>query len=84
MRISSISNLNFTKSPSRLNVKKQKVKIFNPEPQQDPEKILIMITKSPALFCSGGLKLREIVLDPERGFAQSSYTPIDGEENIEE
>jgi len=78
MKISSISNLCFAKSTKKLNVKKQKVKIFNPEPQ-DPEKILVMISKSPALFCSGGLELRNIVLNPERGFSHTSCT-LDCEE----
>ena len=80
MRISNISNFNFGKSQNKLNVTKQKVRIFNPEPQADSEKILVMITKSPALFCSGGLELRNIVLDPERGFVQSAYTQLDNEE----
>ena len=80
MKVSSISNLNFTKSPKQLNVKKQKVKIFNPEPSQDTEKILVMISKSPALFCSGGLELRNITFNPARGFMNSSDTLLDSEE----
>ena len=72
MRISSISNCNFTKSPKKINLTKQKVKIFNPEPQSDPDKILVIATKYPALFCSGGFELRNITLDPARGFVQTA------------
>ena len=80
MKISRISNISFRQSPKKLNIKKQKVKIFNPEPQQDPEKILVIMTKSPALFCSGGFEFRNIPLDSQRGFAYSLNTPLDSEE----
>ena len=73
MRITGISNCNFAKSPKKVNLTKQKVRIFNPKPERDPEKILVIATKNPALFCSGGLELRNISLDLSRGFVQSVY-----------
>ena len=80
MKIGKISNLNFTKAKKSISVTKQKIKIFNPEQPQDPEKILVIITKNPALFCSGGLELRNITLNPDRGFVQSVYAQADSEE----
>ena len=80
MRISSVSSCNFTKSPKKINVTKQKVRIFNPQPQADPERILVIMGKSPALFCSGGFELRDITTDPERGFVQTVYATEDNEE----
>ena len=80
MKISAISKLNFAKSPKKINVTRQKVKIFNPEPQEQPDKILVIMGKNPALFCSGGLELREICLNPERGFVQTAPANEDCEE----
>lgn len=80
MRISTISGCNFAKSPKKVNLTKQKVRIFNPQPQADPERILVIMGKNPALFCSGGFELREITADPERGFVQTVYAPEDNEE----
>ena len=72
MRISNVSSINFAKSPKKINLTKQKVKIFNPEPQADPDKILVIMGKNPALFCSGGFELRSISADPERGFVKTA------------
>ena len=71
MRISGISSFNFAKSPKKANVTKQKIRIFNPEPEKDPDKILVIMGKNPALFCSGGFELRSIAADPARGFIQT-------------
>jgi len=77
MKVSSISNLNFAKAPSKIKIKKQKVRILNPEPQAEPDKILVIMGKNPALFCSGGFELRNITLNPERGFVQTSCATED-------
>ena len=66
-----ISNFNFAKSPKKVRATKQKIRIFNPEPEKDPEKILVIMGKNPALFCSGGFELRSIATDPTRGFIQT-------------
>ena len=79
-KIAGALNLNFTKAQKNLKVTRQKVKIFNPEQQQDSDKILVIMTKNPALFCSGGLELRNITMDPSRGFVQSVYGQADSEE----
>ena len=60
---------------------KQTIKIINPEQQtNDPEKILVVITKNPALFCAGGLELRNITMNPDRGFVQTVYADTACEE----
>lgn len=78
MKITSISNLNFTKKNShKINLTKQKVKILNPD-SQEPDKILLIMSKNPVLFCTG-YENSNIADEAYRGFIHSSYTPLDEE-----
>lgn len=78
MKIASISNLNFTrKNSGKINITKQKVKILNPD-SQDPDKILLIMSKNPVIFCTG-CESSNIADEVYRGFVHSFYTPLDEE-----
>ena len=56
MNVTKISNLNFTKLPKKnSNIKKQKIKILTPSKETDSEKILVIMTNSPAVLYVQGL-----------------------------
>ena len=47
MKVSNISNFNFSKSPRKsLSINKQTIKIISPESKPDPEKILVVMSKN--------------------------------------
>ena len=81
MNISKISNLNFSAMVNPKNkIKRQKVRIFNPEQKpQDPDKILLLMSKTPVFVCTNADSIHSIALDPNRGFVQTIYTPLDNE-----